>query len=520
MIDLPKNPGVYIFKDKSTNIIYVGKAKNLKNRVKSYFQKNHLSPKTKVLQKHIDKVDYIQTNTEVEALLLENKLIKEHSPKYNISLKDDKTYAYIKLSNTKIPKLQIARKTSSSGTYFGPFTDGYSRNLVIKILNRHYQLCTPKCQKTNSCLNYHIGFCKGANINKEPKQDYLDRIKKVKQILNGDITKLKKEVEENMKKASKRQDFETALSQKEILESLKILKKQQVDNYKQKQSDIIAQKIQDQTASYSILKIRKGTILEKENHSVELEGDIFEKFLAHYYYKRQVPKEIIVSEKFWNTNEQLENLELYLQELAKTKVKIIHPQRGSKKQLVELAKKNLESDPRIQLKLLRQKLNLKNYPKVIECFDASNLQDKFQTASMVQYTEGLKTQFRKYKITSKTSQDDYNSLKEAVGRRYSKLKGEKKPLPDLILVDGGLGQLNTVLNEIKKLNLEDEIDVISLAKKEEIIFLQDKSQVKLDKNSKPMLIIRSIRDSAHRLAIGYNSQLRKVQLNNQTKKYL
>ena len=515
----PASPGVYIFKDENNSVIYVGKAKNLSLRVKSYFQKNIQSPKTQVLKKHIKSADYIQTNTEVEALLLENKLIKEHSPKYNISLKDDKTYAYIKLTSEKIPKLQIARKTSSKGEYFGPFTDGLSRNMVLNILNKHYKLCTTKCTKNTSCLNYHIGFCSGANIGKEKEENYLEKIRKVKQILNGDIQSLKKEVTQNMQTASQTLDYETAKINKDVLHSLNILKKQQVDNYKQKTTDVISQIKTKTSAHYSLLKIRKGTILSKENYKVALDDKIFEKFLANYYYKRPIPKEILVSDEFWETQENKNNLEKYLEKLSNQKVKIIKPLRGDKKALIDLALKNQENLAYLQLNVLKQKLDLNKIPKVIECFDASNLQSNYITAAMVQYKDGQKSQFRKYKIKTTKTQDDYKALSEAIKRRLERLLQENARLPDLIIVDGGLGQLTTAQKVVAQLNLKEEVEVVSLAKKDEIIFNSNKLQVKLDKNKEPMLFIRSIRDATHRLAITYNRQLRKMHLKSQTKKF-
>ena len=246
---------------------------------------------------------------------------------------------------------------------------------------------------------------------------------------------------------------------------------------------------------------------------------IFEKFLANYYYKRPIPKEILVSDEFWETQENKNNLEKYLEKLSNQKVKIIKPLRGDKKALIDLALKNQENLAYLQLNVLKQKLDLNKIPKVIECFDASNLQSNYITAAMVQYKDGQKSQFRKYKIKTTKTQDDYKALSEAIKRRLERLLQENARLPDLIIVDGGLGQLTTAQKVVAQLNLKEEVEVVSLAKKDEIIFNSNKLQVKLDKNKEPMLFIRSIRDATHRLAITYNRQLRKMHLKSQTKKF-
>jgi excinuclease ABC subunit C len=511
--DFPKDPGVYLFKDESGKIIYVGKAKNLKNRVSSYFKNKNQSAKTTVLVSKIKSGDYIIVNNEVEALLLENKLIKEHSPKYNISLKDDKTYAYIKITDEKIPKLLSTRKVTKKGKYFGPYTDGNARNLIVKILNRHHKLCTNKCSLNKSCLNHHIGFCSGASIGLESKEDYAKRIDKVIKSLKGNIEDIKEDVIKQMHYYIEREEFEKAKIQKEIIESLNFLKqKQQVDDLKHINQDVIAIIKTNNYSYFSVLHIKKGTILKKENYKFENEELLFSKFLTNYYYGKEIPHEILVNEDFWETDKNKQIIENYLQSLAKRKVTLIKPIKGDKKSLVELAIKNLDNSNEAILKLLKEKLKLKNIPRIIECFDISNLKDKFIVAGMVRFKDLIedKPNYRKFNIKTTTTQDDFKAMQEVIYRRYKRLLQEKKELPDLILIDGGLGQLNSAKKALEKLGLD--IEVISIAKREEEIYLKNEELVLLDKQKEPLLTLRKIRDSVHNLAVNFNRSQRRKEL--------
>lgn len=511
--DFPKDPGVYLFKDDSGKIIYVGKAKNLKNRVSSYFKNKNQSPKTTVLVSKIKSADYIIVNSEVEALLLENKLIKEHSPKYNINLKDDKTFAYIKLTNEKIPKLLSTRKITKTGKYFGPYTDGNARNLIVKILNRHHKLCTNKCSLNKSCLNYHIGFCSGANIGLESKEDYNKRVEKVIKSLKGNISEIKEDVSKQMYLYIEREEFEQAKIQKDILDSLEFLKqKQQVDELKQINQDVIAIIKTNNYSYFSILHIKKGTILKKENYKFENEELLFSKFLTNYYYTKEIPHEIIVNEEFWETHKNKQIIENYLESLSKRKVSLIKPLKGDKKSLIDLSIKNLDSSNEAILKLLKEELKLKQIPRIIECFDISNLKDKFIVAGMVRFKDLVedKKNYRKFNIKTTTTQDDFKSMNEVIKRRYKRLLDEQKELPNLIIIDGGLGQLNAAKKALEKLNLD--IEIISIAKKEEEIYLKNEELLILDKQKEPLLTLRKIRDSVHNLAVNFNRSQRRKEL--------
>ena len=518
MKEIPKNPGVYLFKDKDQNIIYVGKAKNLKNRVSTYFNKTEKNAKTKVLVSKIKDAEYFITNSEVEALLLENKLIKEHKPKYNISLKDDKTYAYIKVTEEKFPRILSIRRVTRKGKYFGPYIDGYKRSLLVKVLNKHFKLCTKQCMSSKSRLNFDIGLCCGACIGLETKENYAKRVKDAVKVLRGNISDLKEKSKLKMQEYIEKEQYELARIEKEVLESLEILtQKQNVDEVRFINQDIVSLVEKEERIIFSILHIKKGTILGKEKFEVDNEEEIFSKFLTNYYYSREIPHEVIVSEEFW-TKEEKEVLESYLEEIAKRKVNLIHPKKGDKKILVELAKKNVQGTNTDPLYLLKEKLNLKRYPSLIESFDVSNLKDEFIVSGMVCFEDAKpqKNRYRRFKIKNKHTQDDFFAMSEAVYRRYKGLKEREEKMPDLILIDGGLSQLNSAKLSLKRLGLD--IEIISIAKREEEIY-KEEELYKFDKQKEPMLLLRRIRDETHRFSITYNKLLRSKKLKEGFKKW-
>ncbi len=512
MKSFPKKPGVYLFKDENNKIIYVGKANNLNNRIKSYFSKKHASPKTKVLSLNIKEVDFFITNNEVEALLLENKLIKKHSPKYNINLKDDKTYAYIKVTDEKLPRIISSRRVTRKGKFFGPYPDGYARALTIKLLNNYFQLCRKSCFSSKSSLNYQIGLCRGACMGKESAEEYNKRVSQAIKVLKGNVLDLEKNIQNNLKKYSDEKKYELALIQRNLLASLEILKqKQSVDEVRFIDQDIIGIEKEKDFVNFSVLHIKKGTILDKENFKLKIEEDVQSKFLTNYYYDREIPHEIIVSEQFWIDDKEKEILEAYFEKISRRKTNLIYPQRGEKKKLVELALKNISQGEEKILELMQEKLALSTYPKVIECFDISNLKDEFIVGAMTQFIDGKpnKNGYRKFKIRSINSQDDFAGIYEVVKRRYFRLLKENKALPDLIIIDGGKGQFSVAKKALNELRID--LEMVSLAKQEETI-IKENEIISLDKNKQPMLLIRKIRDYTHRLAISYNKQLRRKRL--------
>lgn len=508
--NLPVKPGVYMFKNYKSKIIYVGKAKNIKKRVKSYFSKGQKSAKTRILAKNAKTVDYFITNNEVEALLLENKYIKRHSPKYNITLKDDKTYAYIKITEEKLPKIVSTRRIGKTGTYFGPYPKGYSRANMVKLLNNHFQLCRKKCSRDKTCLNYHLKQCKGANIGKETPEEYNERVEQAKQVLKGDYKDIEESLREELEKHSKNQNYELAMQKRDLLESIDILRENQnVDDIKKVNQDVIGIKHEKDYTNFIVLHIEKGTILGKENYKVEKEDMVESKFLTSYYYKGKIPHEILVSDEFWSSQKEKEILQKYLESLSKRRVYIKMPKRGDKKSLVELAMKNIKKNEEETLKKIKEKLSLRKTPRIIECFDVSNLKDEFIVGGMVRWIDGKpnKSGYRRFKIRTKTTQDDFQGMKEMVKRRYKRLKEEERKYPDLVMIDGGVGQVRAALKALEEVRVD--VEVVGLAKKEETIVKKDGSKINLDKKNAEMLLIRKIRDSAHRFALSYNKQLRR-----------
>ncbi len=517
--DFPKKPGVYIFKDSKGDIIYIGKAKVLRNRIQSYISNPNQSPKTAILTKHIHKADYIITDSEVEALLLENRLIKQHSPQYNIMLKDDKTYAYIKITDEKYPRIISTRKVTKKGTYFGPYTDGHARKVLVDLLNKHFKLCTQKRSIKRPCLNYHLHLCSGACTNKVTKEDYNKQVQQAIEVLKGKITQLEKELKTQMQTFATNQQYELANEKKLQLESFHILKeKQKVDDIKHYNQDIIAMHITDNKAKFTVLSINKGVITGKKTYTFSNDNDIFEQFLTRFYAGQDVPHEVVVSEAFWGDLHTKRLIETYLSRLRGTSVTLHFPKRGEKKALVDLALTNIITKTDKALDLIQKNLDLPAYPKIIECFDISNLGHEHIVAGMTRWVDNKpdKSGYRKFKIQSTQTQDDFKAMHEAVFRRYKRLKEEQSELPNLIIIDGGKGQLGMAQKALKRLQLD--IPIIGLAKQEEEIFLPGESQsLQFNKNSLMMLTIRKIRDSVHKFVLGYNKQRRSMKLRDSLK---
>ncbi len=506
---IPNNPGCYLFKDKSKRIIYIGKAKDLKKRVKSYFQKKDHDQKTLNLVKNIDSVDFILTNNEIEAFILENNLIKKNRPKYNIDLKDSKRYAYIKLTDEDYPVFLIERKKEGSGEFFGPFVSAATRDHLISTLKRTFSLRTCKKMKKKPCLREHIKLCCAPCTKKITKEEYKKRIENAKLILKGKTSSLINKLNEEMKKESKKLNFEKALELKNQIESLEYLKERQIMERKREYNeDIINYSIKNEKAYLILFNIYKGILENKQEFVFDHKKDFFEEFLVQYYSENKIPKEIILPKRIDNS----------LNEFLKSKgnVKITIPKIGEKKNLLELVLKNIEAtffSDLEKLKDLKNKLKLEEIPNVIECFDISHLSGTSTVGSMVQFRLGKKdkTNYRRFKIRSVIGIDDTAGIREVVRRRYYRLIKENSNFPNLIIIDGGKGQLNSAIEELKKLNLK--IPIISIAKKFEEVYLPNLSDpINLDKKSKALNFIREVRDEAHRFAINYNKFLRKENL--------
>lgn len=520
LITLPSDPGVYLFKDNDNAIIYIGKAINLKKRVSSYFKAQD-SPKTQLLRKHIANVECIIVHNEVEALLLENKLIKQHSPKYNINLKDSKTYAYIVVSDELYPRIFSSRKPLSKGHLFGPFVDGSARRELIRLTVQLFKIRVCRTLPKKACLNYHIGLCTAPCIKNVHKEQYQEQVHQALEFLSGNTTSILKKLKEEMKHHSNHQHYEKALAAKRQIESIEHLnEKQSVEHLKRFDQDVIAIFVNNNKALIELFSISKGIISGKKEFSFDMEEDLLEQFITLYYSKNYLPSEIIVSIAFWENEGKHLALEEYLSKLKGAKVQLTYPQRGEKADLIDLAQKNAEynsTNPLLQE--IKDKLILPTLPVTIECFDISNLGYDYIVGGMTQWVAGRPNQagYRKFEVRGNRGQDDFAAMREVVFRRYSRLVQEQKPLPDLIIIDGGAAHLIAALESLQKVGVK--IPIIALAKQQEEIYTPGESQpLQFDQRSPMMLLLRHIRDSVHDFVLSYNRKKRQMRLRDEMKK--
>lgn len=510
---IPDRPGCYIFSNAEGKEIYIGKARNLKKRVKSYFQKKGMDPKSQKLVSEIRSAEFIVTENEVEALILENTLIKRKHPKYNIDLKDAKSYAFIRITRESFPRLVIARlrDMKQKGEFFGPFVSAAARDHVMAVLNKTFQLRTCKRFPKKPCLRHHLNLCHAPCIGGMGVKDYDNRIKRVRMILKGKTKELIDRMTTEMQNASGQLNFEYAMELRNQVSAVKRLQeKQNMDRQKKYDEDIIHFIVKNNTAYIALFNVYKGTLENKQAFEIDLhyaEDDFFEQFLVRYYSENDIPNQVVAPQEVSDAVQE------YLRQQAGKNVYITVPQRGEKKQLLELVLKNIEITffgDMEKLKDLKNKLKMQEIPEVIECFDISHTSGTAMVASMVQFRNALpdKSNYRRFRIKTVEGIDDFASIAEVVKRRYTRLKNENGPLPDLILIDGGIGQLNAATAEIKTLELR--IPTISIAKRFEEIYVPGADEpLILSRKSKALQLLQTIRDEAHRFAITYNRLLRR-----------
>lgn len=534
---LPTLPGCYLYHDKTGEIIYVGKAKNLKRRVKSYFNRSLDTPKLQVLVPQIEKLEYIITNTEVEALILESHLIKKHQPKYNILLKDDKKYPYFLITDEDFPRIIITRKRNLNmlkGRYFGPYTDIRAMHSTLDFLKKVFPLkqCKNPKFKDRACIYYQIGRCLAPCQGKVTPDEYKELINKVELFLTGRQTTLMKDLQEQMQKYSDCLQFEKAGRLRDSYFDLqKTLERQKVvyENTKLNE-DIISLLSDDGIFAIVILMVREGRLIDKKDfiYTVEDEDrtEFFETFFKEYYSSLtlEFPDRIVSREL-----EALGNKTLYedwLNILSKKNVKISYGKSKQGQELQRLADKNAEivlGNAKIEKmsklnedfneigSFLAEKLSLNNFPYRIECYDISHIQGTNTVASMVTFVNGLskKSAYKKFKIKlAEGKPDDFLSMQEVLTRRLKHLGEKNWEKPDLIIIDGGKGQLSSVMEIVNGLGVSG-IDFVSLAKRQEEVFLPNCSEsVMLPRNSSALFLIQRIRDEAHRFAITYHRNLR------------
>ena len=534
---LPSLPGCYLYYNKEGEIIYVGKAKILKRRVMSYFNRKHDSVKVNVLVSQIEKLEYIITNTEVEALILESHLIKKHKPKYNILLKDDKKYPYFLITDEDFPRITIVRKKNMNpekGKYYGPYTDVRAMHATLDFLKKIFPLkqCkTPKF-KNRPCLYYHIGRCMAPCQNLVTSEEYKNIVKQAELFLSGKQSELMKQLQEQMMKYSESEQFEKAAKLRDsYLDLKKTLEKQKVvyENTKLNE-DIISLLCDDGIFAIVILMIREGRLIDKKDFIYEVEEadktEFFATFFKEYYSSLTLgfPDRIVSNELEAVGEKSL--YEEWLEILAQKKVKISYGKSAQGKELQMLADKNakvvLDNAKLAKMSKIRddfneigsylaEKLQLNNFPHRIECYDISHIQGTNTVASMVTFINGLskKSEYKKFKVKSTEGKpDDFLSMKEVLTRRLSHLGEKNWDKPDLIIIDGGKGQLSSVMQIIDELGVKG-IDVVSLAKRNEEVFLPNNSNpIILPRKSSALFLFQRIRDEAHRFAITYHRKLR------------
>ncbi len=524
---LPDNPGVYIMLDKDGIVIYVGKARVLKNRVRQYFQSTAKPEKVASMVEHIEDFYYIITQTEIDALALENNLIKKYKPKYNILLKDDKTYPYIKVhTKEEFPRLSITRKIKKDGKYFGPFMGGIRCKDILDVVAAVYnvRICaTPVSEKPKKpCLAYHLHRCLAPCAHLCDKETYAERVKKAIAFLGGDYEDAEEILRAKMLKFAEDEEFELAMEYREKLNMLSKLKLKRITAINRAiDADIIALKTNYLYSAVNVLITRKGIMQGSSSFALEdaslSETDALTAFILQYYSHHELPEELIVQgfcEK--------ELIEKYFLEKFGKKTEILLAKQGIRKQILKMAEKNAEeylskSVDKIKHKndmtrnacrRLKEILRLENYPKRMECYDISNISGVDKVGSMVVFIDGEadRASNRRFKIKTVEGANDYASHQEMMKRRLDKLgteEEEKFPKPDLIVIDGGKGQLSAIKEIFDEKNIQG-IDLISLAERDEEVFtLFSSASIRIDKRDYALKILQRIRDEAHRFAITY-----------------
>lgn len=536
--NLPSLPGIYQFKNDKGKVIYVGKAKNLKNRVRSYFQNRIENAKTNALVSKISDIELIVTDSEIEALVLENNLIKELKPRYNINLKDDKSFPYIVVTNEPFPQIYATRNVVKDGSrYFGPYTEVKQMKSSLRLINKIFKIRSCKYDITQEniekkkfkvCLDYHIKKCEGPCEGLVSQAHYNNMVNQVIKVLRGKTDELIEELKKEMNEASANLEFEKAADIRDRIEQLSLYSsKQKIISNDFEDRDVISAAYEGKDVSATILNIRAGKLVGKRQLTLtteenEVEQKIYSAIIKFYYNEFvEVPKEILVDVE----PDESESLLEWLNTKSLKKCRFVIPQKQSEaKSLLLMCKQNAqlhlkeiqlqkmkkEGNVPYALSALQRDLRLKKLPRRIECFDNSNLQGSDAVASMVVFVDGKpkKSLYRKFIIKTVEGPDDFASMREIIHRRYSRLIDENEPLPDLIMVDGGKGQLSSAIESLDELNIKD-YEIIGLAKRLEEVFLPDESDPQsIPKTSSSLKLLQHLRDEAHRFAITFHRERR------------
>jgi excinuclease ABC subunit C len=512
---LPKSPGVYLMKDIENKVIYVGKASSLRDRVSNYFRESD-SPKTRLLMRNIEGLEYIVTGTEVEALVLESNLIKEHAPRYNVKLRDDKAYPFIKITNEEYPRICIARRRERDGAqYFGPYPGSRSVRELIKMAS---SLGIRRCRKKLPCLpclNYHIKQCIAPCIGAVTKEEYLGIIRNVSELLRGRSSQLIQLLTHKMELLSKDQEYEKAARIRDQINALRELsEKQRVNVNGLKEQDVIAYAVAGEKAALQVFHVNEGKLRGRDTFTLATAGsdeeEMLSSFIKQYYLDAIPPQELIIPVDIKDGS-----ISLWLADKGS---KLKTPKNAVEKGLMNLAQENarmllcqelLHEGKNEALLALQKALSLPGTPSVIEAFDISNISGTDATGSLVVFVNGKpdKMNYRRFKIKTVEGTDDVAMMGEVVGRAYARRKKEGKKMPDLVLIDGGQGQLGAALAAMRDIGIN--INAAALAKEFEHIFLPDRGDpVVFPKDSPALKLLQSIRDEAHRFALGYHRKLR------------
>ncbi|HHX27192.1 MAG TPA: excinuclease ABC subunit UvrC [Firmicutes bacterium] len=538
--DLPDRPGVYVMKDSSGQVIYVGKASSLRNRVRSYFQSPAgLARRIQILVERIADFEYIVTDSEVEALILENNLIKKHRPRFNVRLRDDKTYPFIKVTlEEEFPRVTVTRRVEQDGSrYFGPYTDVGAMRETLRFLRRLFpirscskEISEERLQQARPCLNYHIEKCLSPCSGRISSEAYMELVNQIILFLEGRQDQVVRAMKEQMQAASHALDFERAASIRDAVRAIeRVTERQKIVLASGSDIDVVGYFRDEADACVLIFFVRSGKLMGRERFFITdisevPDSEMLTAFIKQYYYEAGfIPDEILLPLK----PDDEEAISIWLREKKGRKVSIHVPQRGDKKRLQSMATDNAKlSLEEAKLKAMQdavlkdaallelmEALDLPRLPRRIEAFDISTIQGSDAVGGMVVFERGrpAKSSYRRFKIRTVEGQDDYAMMHEIISRRYRRILKQdetRKQLPDLIIIDGGRGQLNAGLKALSEVGAQD-IPAISLAESHELIFLEGQDQpIALPEDSKALLLLRRIRDEAHRFAVSYHRQLR------------
>ncbi|HET9949222.1 MAG TPA: excinuclease ABC subunit UvrC [Longimicrobiales bacterium] len=537
---LATRPGVYLFRDARGQVLYVGKAKSLRARVRSYFQRGgDASAKTRELVRHIDSVETIVVGSEAEALILEANLIKEHRPRFNILLRDDKSYPYIKVTlREPFPRVYVTRRVVNDGSrYFGPYTAVGPMRQALEVVKRLHTVRScrydlPREGPERPCLDYHIGRCKAPCVGLQSQEEYRTMIDEIVRILEGDVEEVRASVEERMHAAATELDFERAATLRDVLAGLDaIAHGQRVHRAKGGDYDVVAIARDGALGAGVVLKVRSGLLLGRDSVRFqdvrqEEDADLLASLLSRHYLGggevvlADLPRQVLLP----RAAPDAAVLSGILSEKAGRRVQIVVPKRGENRRLVELAEQNARQvlEDRVTalayaadraedgLFGLQEELDLKIVPRLMVCFDVSHTQGSETVASVVVFENGepRRSGYRHMRIKGEWGNDDFRSMEEAVGRYFRRCVDEGHPLPDLVVVDGGRGQLGAAKRALDTLGLGD-VAVVALAKREEEVYMPGRTEpLRLDRRNRALHVLQRIRDEAHRFAIRYNRKLR------------